>query len=219
VEELADSGALVSDPDSLHRRLAADGYLFFRGLLPAGEVHVARRAVLAQLRAGGWVDDRGIPSIQPRAVNSMDALADPAFRAAMTSAEFNRLPYLPPLRAVVRAVLGSAAFSYPVKVLRAVYPERPQARPRGRYIHYDYGVAGVQDMLTSWIPLTDIPVRIGGLAVRPGGHLGPPGPPRPLGHSCRSGTRRHPAAATGVLSCQSAQEPPGLLMNGGQSRR
>ena len=111
----------------------------------------------------------------------MDALADPAFRAAMTSAEFNRLPYLPALRAVVRTILRQAAFSYPVKVLRAVYPERPQARPRGRYIHYDYGVSGVQDMLTSWIALTDIPVRIGGLAVRPGGHLGPPRPPRPLG--------------------------------------
>ena len=181
VEELADSAALVSDPDGLRRRLAQDGYLFFRGLLPAGEVQAAGRAVLARLQAGGWADDRGIPSIQPRAVNSMDALADPAFRAAMTSAEFNRLPYLPPLRAVVRAILGRAAFSYPVKVLRAVYPERPQARPRGRYIHYDYGVSGVQDMLTSWIPLTGIPVRIGGLAVRPGGHLGPPRPPRPLG--------------------------------------
>ena len=43
------------------------------------------------------------------------------------------------------------------------------------------GVAGIQDMLTSWMPLMDIPVRIGGLAVRPGGHLGPPRPPRPLG--------------------------------------
>ena len=166
VEELADSAALVSDPDGLRRRLAQDGYLFFRGLLPAGEVQAAGRAVLARLQVGGWADDRGIPSIQPRAVNSMDALADPAFRAAMTSAEFNRLPYLPPLRAVVRAILGRAAFSYPVKVLRAVYPERPQARPRGRYIHYDYGVSGVQDMLTSWIPLTGIPVRIGGLFSR-----------------------------------------------------
>jgi ectoine hydroxylase-related dioxygenase (phytanoyl-CoA dioxygenase family) len=36
-------------------------------------------------------------------------------------------------------------------------------------------------MLTSWIPLIDVPVRIGGLAVQPGGHLGPPRPPRPLG--------------------------------------
>ena len=38
-------------------------------------------------------------------------------------------------------------------------------------------------MLTSWNPLMDIPVRIGGLAVQPGGHLGPPRPPRPLGLS------------------------------------
>jgi hypothetical protein len=180
VDELADSAAWVGDPDGLRRRLAEDGYLFFRGLLPAGELRAAGLAVLARLQAGGWVDDQGIPSIQPRAVNSMDALTDPAFRAAMTSAEFNRIPYLPPLRAVIRAILGPNAFSYPVKVLRAVYPERPKARPRGRYIHYDYGVGGVQDMLTSWIPLMDIPVRIGGLAVRPGGHLGPPRPPRPL---------------------------------------
>jgi hypothetical protein len=35
-------------------------------------------------------------------------------------------------------------------------------------------------MLTSWIPLMEIPVRIGGLAVQPGGHLWPPRPPRPL---------------------------------------
>ncbi len=122
VEELADSAALVNDPDGLRRRLAADGYLFFRSLLPAGEVQAAGRAVLARLQAGGWVDDRGIPSIQPRAVNSMDALADPAFRAAMTSAEFNRLPYLAPLRAVVRAILGPAAFSYPVDKRTRVTP-------------------------------------------------------------------------------------------------
>jgi hypothetical protein len=38
-------------------------------------------------------------------------------------------------------------------------------------------------MLTTWIPLLDIPVRIGGLAVQPGGHLGPPRPPRPLSAS------------------------------------
>jgi len=181
MEELADSAALASDPGGLRRRLAEDGYLFFRGLLPADDIRAAGQAVLARLRAGDWVDDRGIPSIEPHAVNSMDALADPAFRAAVITAEFNRVPYLASLRAVVRGILGPGAFSYPVKVLRAVYPERPEARPRGRYIHYDYGVSGVQDMLTSWIPLMEIPVLIGGLAVRPGGHLGPPRSPRPLG--------------------------------------
>ena len=183
VDELADSGGLIDDPDGLRRRLAADGYLFFRGLLPAGQIRAAGHAVLAQLRSAGWVDDRAVPSIQPRAVNSMDALADPAFRAAMFGPAFNQIPYLPALRQAVRHALGPGAFSYPAKVLRAVYPERPQARPRGRYIHYDYGVSGVQDMLTSWIPLMDIPPLIGGLAVQPGGHLGPPQRPRPLRRS------------------------------------
>jgi Phytanoyl-CoA dioxygenase (PhyH) len=181
VDELADSGGLINDAGGLRRRLADDGYLFFRGLLPAGQVRAIGQAVLEELQAGGWADDRAIPSIQPRAVNSMDALADPAFRAAMFGPAFNQIPYLTALRQVIRRVLGPGAFSYPAKVLRAVYPERPQARPRGRYVHYDYGVSGVQDMLTSWIPLMDIPVRLGGLAVQPGGQLGPPRRPRPLG--------------------------------------
>jgi hypothetical protein len=180
VDELADSGGLIGDAGGLRRRLADDGYLFFRGLLPAAQVRAIGLAVLEELQAGGWADDRGIPSIQPRAVNSMDALADPAFRAAMFGPAFNQIPYLTALRQVIRRVLGPGAFSYPAKVLRAVYPERPQARPRGRYVHYDYGVSGVQDMLTSWIPLMEVPVRLGGLAVQPGGHLGPPKRPRPL---------------------------------------
>ena len=139
VDELADSALLLNDQGGLRRRLADDGYLFFRGLLPETEVRAAGLAVVARLRDGGWVDDRAIPSDQPRAVNPMDALSDPSFRAALVSVGFNRIPYLPPLRAVVRSILGSTAFSYPVKVLRAVYPERPEARPRGRYVHYDYG--------------------------------------------------------------------------------
>jgi ectoine hydroxylase-related dioxygenase (phytanoyl-CoA dioxygenase family) len=68
-------------------------------------------------------------------------------------------------------------------VLRAVYPERPGPRARGRYVHYDYAVGGGQDMLTSWLPLMEIPVRLGGLAVQPGGHHWPPQPPRPLSGS------------------------------------
>jgi len=185
VDELADSSGLVNDAAALRRRLAADGYLFFRGLLPRDQVVAIGQSVLTELQAGGWADQVGVPSIQPRAVNSMDALTDPAFRTAMLGPAFNQVPYLPELRAVVRRVLDPRAFSYPAKVLRAVYPERPQARPRGRYINYDYGASGVQDMLTSWIPLMDIPARIGGLAVKPGGHLGRPGPPRPLGQSER----------------------------------
>ncbi|HEY3953860.1 MAG TPA: phytanoyl-CoA dioxygenase family protein [Streptosporangiaceae bacterium] len=180
MDELADSTVLVLDREALRARLAADGYLFFRGLLPAREVRAAGAAVAGRLQSGGWLSRDGTPASRPRAVNPADALADPAFRAALAGLDFNRIPYLPALRTLVRRVLGDAAFSYPAKVLRAVYPEQPGQRPRGRYVHYDYAVAGVQDMLTSWVPLIDIPAQLGGLAVQPGGHLGRLQPPRLL---------------------------------------
>jgi hypothetical protein len=165
VDELADSSGLLHDSAALRERLSEAGYLFFRGLLPSGTVRATGAAVLAWLREGGWTGANGVPSAPPRALNSADGLSDPAFRAALLCAEFNQVSYLAPLRATIRRVLGAAAFSYPVKVLRAVYPERPGPRARGRYIHYDYAVGGIQDVLTSWLPLMEIPVELGGLAV------------------------------------------------------
>ena len=176
-----DASALRNDPAALRLRLAEDGYLFFRGLLPATQIQAAADSVLAELRRGGWVSAGGTGSADRRALDFRAALADPAFRAALASPAFNRIPYLAEQRRLIRMILGPRAFSYPVKVLRAVYPERPPGLTRGRFVHQDYAVTGVQDMLTTWVPLMDIPVGLGGLAVRPGSHLGPPERPRLLG--------------------------------------
>ena len=180
MRELADSGTLRADPAALRQRLAADGYLFFRGLLPEGAVQAAYDAVRTELRVGGWMDLDGRPTGPQRAVTVRDGVADPSFRAALASRGLSRLPYLSPLRGLVRFILGQAAFSYPVKVLRIVYPEPPSQATRGRYIHQDFAVSGVQDMLTTWLPLMAIPPELGGLALLPGSHLGPPLRPRIL---------------------------------------
>jgi hypothetical protein len=191
VLDLTDSSALRADTNALTEQLATDGYLFFRALLPAEDVQAATSAVIAQLRSGGWFESRGSGLPRPAAANAMDPLADPAFRAAVTCAPFNRIPYLPPLRALLRRILGPRAFSYPVKVLRAVGPELTDDRARARYIHCDYSVSGVQDMLTSWLPLVDIPVTLGGLAVRPGGQLAEPVEPRVLSPEERGWATTH----------------------------
>jgi Phytanoyl-CoA dioxygenase (PhyH) len=180
VRELADSIALQANPAALRQRLADDGYLFFRGLLRAADVNVARDSVRTELSLGGWSNGDGRPVGAQRAVNVRDALTDPSFRAALASRALNRLAYLPPLRGVIRQILGAGAFSYPVKVLRVVYPEPPYQITKGRYIHQDFVVSGVQDMLTTWLPLMDIPPQLGGLAVLPGSHLGPPLRPKLL---------------------------------------
>ncbi|MBV9792590.1 MAG: phytanoyl-CoA dioxygenase family protein [Actinobacteria bacterium] len=194
--QLQDSSSLIGDRDALLGRLSVDGYLYFRAALPPAMMRAAGQTIDRQLRAGGWSAGPG----GPQAATFREALADPAFRKATISPAFNHIPYLPPLRRLIRGLLGPQAFSYPAKVLRAVHPEAPAGlggldgfrwrgrragarpgRPRGRYVHYDYAVGGVQDMLTTWVPLMDIPVQLGGLAVQPGGHLAGPRPPRVLG--------------------------------------
>ena len=154
VDELSPANALLGDAAALRQRLARDGYVFFRGLLPGADMGAAADDVRTALRRGGWIDRRGRASAQRHALNPGDALGDPAFRAAIASPAFNRIPYLGPLRQTVRMILGPLAFSYPAKVLRAIYPERPPELTRGRYMHQDYPVSGVQDMLTTWVPLT-----------------------------------------------------------------
>jgi hypothetical protein len=182
---MSDSTALAADPGRLRARLAEEGYVFRRGLLPADAVAAARRGVVAELASGGWTDGSGLPVGERHAVTVRDALADPAFRAALVTPDLNRLPYLPPFRHLIRSLLGAQAFSYPVKVLRAVYPERSRAVTLGRYVHQDYQNSGVQDMLTTWLPLMDIPAEVGGLAVLPGSNLDPPVRPRLLGRDER----------------------------------
>jgi Phytanoyl-CoA dioxygenase (PhyH) len=180
MEELLDSAALAHDPDRLQARLASDGYLFFRGLLPADAVDEAGARVRTILRTGGWREDAApVPGTSRRAALGKGA-RDAAFLAAMASRPFNRIPYLPPLRGMIRSLLGPTAFSYPVKVLRAVHPETPGNEPQGRHIHQDYGAASVDDMLTTWIPLMPIPRQVGGLAVQPGSHRSLPRIPRLL---------------------------------------
>lgn len=179
MKSLVDSGAHAGDPELLRARLSVDGYLFFRGLLPRAEVEAAGAAVHAALAAGGWSDREGRPVGERRALNAREAAGDPAYRRAAGAPAFNRIPYLKPLRTVVRSLLGAAAFSYPVKVLRAVYPEGEEP-PRGRYVHQDYIGAAVNDMFTTWVPLMPIPVQLGGLAVLPRSHLGGPPPLRVL---------------------------------------
>src|ERR1700722_10371256 len=116
MQQLSDSSGLIGDRDALLGRLAADGYLFLRGLLPPGAIRATGAAIADQLRAGGWNAGAGGPN--PATVR--DALADPAFRAAITGPALNQIPYLPPLRDLVQRLLGPDAFSYPAKVLRAV---------------------------------------------------------------------------------------------------
>jgi hypothetical protein len=98
----------------------------------------------------------------------VDAFTDPGYRRILADPGFNRLPFESPLAGLMQQILGPAGFCYPLKVPRIVYPTSLVPRQPGNVIHQDY--RSVQDMFTSWVPLGDVPIARGGLAVKTGSH-------------------------------------------------
>lgn len=62
-ESYEDSMQLLSDPAGLRVRAEADGYLFFRGLLPKEPLLELRRQIIAILDRHGFMDKCAFPAI------------------------------------------------------------------------------------------------------------------------------------------------------------
>lgn len=155
-------------------RLAADGYLLLRGLLPAEAVLAVRAAVTGALAGVGWLADGTHP---------LDAVPGPGFQpeqAAITDEyfsgyeavqrlqAFHELAHDPALVAMAAGLLGvepGAVLVHPRKIFRASPPGDALRTPA----HQDHRlIQGTVDVLTMWIPLGDCPVQLGGLAVLAG---------------------------------------------------
>ena len=181
--ELEDSSALLGDHEALRARIAADGYVFVRGLLDAGTMADVGRHGLATLQHAGWTesgdDPVGAPPRLPvRAVRMRHALADPGYRRILADEGFARVPFVAPLSELMEQVLGPGGFCYPLRVPRVVYPAEVVPRQPGSFVHKDY--KAVQDMFTCWVPLGRVPTTLGGLAVLPGSQTSASVRPRPL---------------------------------------
>jgi hypothetical protein len=169
--ELRDSKVLFGDWSALRSLIAADGYVFMRGLLDPATVRAVGRAGLGFLQAAGWTaagTDPAEAHPQPpaRAVRMRDAFGQPGYREIVRDPAFNMIPFVPPLADLMRQILGPAGFCYPLKLPRVVYPASVVPRQPGNFVHHDYG--SVQDMFTCWVPLGDVPRSLGGLALNPG---------------------------------------------------
>jgi hypothetical protein len=183
--ELSDSRSIFGDGPALRARIAVDGYVFLRGLLDPDTVRSVGRAGLGQLRDAGWTEDgpdpvAAAPRRPVRAVRMRDAFGDPGYRKILTDPGFNRIPFVSPLAALMGQILGPAGICYPLKLPRVVYPVTFAPHQPGNFVHKDY--RAVQDMFTCWVPLGEVPPRLGGLAVHPGSQHTARVRVRPLDH-------------------------------------
>lgn len=171
--ELTDSRELVGDRQALRARIAADGYVFVRGLLDPEAIRAVGRTGLGHLQQAGWTEDGGDPVTAPprmpvHAVAMRNAFGDQGYQRVLADPGFNRIPFTSPLADLMGQILGPAGFCYPLRLPRIVYPVSSVPRQPGNVVHKDYGA--VQDMFTCWVPLGDVPRSLGGLAVEPGSH-------------------------------------------------
>ena len=172
-QPFVDSTPIVNAPSALRRRSAAQGYLFFRGLIEPELILHLRRNVLQVCQKFRWLAD-GALLMQgiARSGVCLGAYDDPRWIA-----------FLPEVFALPEYVALRAHPSV-INVLEGLYQERVTTcqgdicrvvSPCGLEFttlpHQDsYYIRGTERLWTVWIPLGDCPVELGGLAVMPGSH-------------------------------------------------
>jgi len=177
--EMADSTALLSDPSALRKRAELDGYLFFRGFLPASDVLKVREDLMGVVRRHGWSrDDQPLMdgAVDPdvlRQVPAEQLRTDIGVTAAMYDdvqrlESVHRLPHHPKLVAFYRSLFGGEVLVHPRHIVRMITPHHAMVPTP---IHQDFPlIQGTSNTWTCWFPAGDCGRDLGGLAVLRSSH-------------------------------------------------
>ncbi len=160
---LRDSNDVADDGAELRSHMADDGYVFLPGYLNRNEVLDARRVCLEKLSAAGQLDSNH---------DILDAVASQGSHVkfmpelAQDNAPLMQVLYDGPMMAFYETLLGGAVRHFDFTWMRAVSPG-PATPP-----HMDvvYMGRGTKKLFTSWTPLGDVPLEMGGLIILEGSH-------------------------------------------------
>lgn len=165
----SDAGA---DGAALRAEMAARGYLFFRGVVPVDDVLRVRRQVLELQREVGWLDPSrdlmdGVvrAGVQPTTEGKPDYMA--VYRKVLKLPDFHNLPSSPTLMAIAGKLLDcDDPFVHPRRIGRMTFPNYTVATTPPHQDHFY--IRGAVETYSCWMPLGDVPITLGGLAVWPG---------------------------------------------------
>ncbi|MEZ4709416.1 MAG: phytanoyl-CoA dioxygenase family protein [Caldilineaceae bacterium] len=166
--ELRASNDILNDTETMRTRMADEGYLFFRELIPRQEVMDARREILLKYAIVGEIDPR-----QPLmdAIFNEDSVIDKVNLRAFSDSVRSGAAYLNVV--LNRNVMGfwQQFLDAPVHCYDMRWPRF--VRPgEGCGFHYDgpYMNRGTHRLYTSWIPLGDVSKEEGALIVLENSH-------------------------------------------------
>jgi ectoine hydroxylase-related dioxygenase (phytanoyl-CoA dioxygenase family) len=155
-------GSVRTPIDQLREQLKADGYIWLRGFFPREDVIALRKRFFERMKPTGILAadfDSGEGIFSGR--------RDPTGQVTKILTEFVRTAayesfcFQPRLWQFYEALLGGDVYLHKRKIVRQTYPQDPKTTDA----HYDliYLRGGTDTVLSSWIPLGDIPLEMGGL--------------------------------------------------------
>ena len=165
LSQLRESNDVLGDAAALWQRMDEDGYLLLRGLIKRETVLAARAVVLEHMREQQVLlpDTPVLEGVMPpsgrnvRMMGGKGIAHHPAVLAALEN---------PALFSLFERLFGEPALTFPFKWLRAIGNEEYT----GAHFDYVYMGRGSQNLYTVWLPLGDIPITQGTLAVCRGSH-------------------------------------------------
>ena len=169
-----DSTELLADGRDLYQRVQRDGYLFVRGLLPKEDLESLRTEWLGKLEKAGWIRKdtslvEGIADPDAFCVEPQDAYMDVLHEVCRLRSS-HALQQHPNLLRLLERMLGGPVIPHPRLIGRVIFPRRDEYTTPP---HQDFiNIQGTQETYTAWIPLSSLPVEIGGLQIAAGSHRG-----------------------------------------------
>ena len=172
LKQLRVSNDAVDEPAELRRRIADEGYLFFKRLQPPDRLRALRREMLTVMQRGGWlvagtdpVD--GIANVSAQCTEGDIAYTD-VYHEVYKLESFHRSAHWPEVVDMVAKIMGRPVMPHPQKIARLWFPKYTEHTTP---IHQDFvHFQGNFETLTCWAPVGDCPIELGGLAVLPGSH-------------------------------------------------
>ena len=170
---LRDSSALVDDGPALAERIAADGYLFIAGLLPAADILALRRRMLDVVDRAGWIrragpdDDAAIA--EPTAFHlDTDPETTAVVIAQAALPEVQALLHHRALVGLFERLFGEPVLALPRIIVRDLFPQQDDHTTPA---HQDYPhVQGSRRTCAAWIPVGDCDASMGGVQMAEGSH-------------------------------------------------
>lgn len=159
-------GRLVpTDPNrpmsALRQQFRQQGYLWLKGILPRDEVMAFRSRFFASLEETGILAAGSTPAEAIFSGSVDQELARKRLMEAVRWAAYEAFCLSPHIWRFYESFLDGAVYLHKRKILRYTRPGEPNCTGA----HYDltYLRGGTDTVCTSWIPIGDIPVEMGGL--------------------------------------------------------